>query len=228
MDKEILDLIRTFEEAASKMENLDRTVSGFGQVVSHLQSHLDELIEMVRLEEIVELSTVGANKLHRLKNSLEEVAAAHSKTLEQADLLSSLVQPETLAAATSRFAYEIENETVSGSDLMDQQSWQFPIAGARKLFYSDAGVFVLAPDGIYLVEGRKSHLLLEAALDDAAVDGNQLLYLAEGKLYRYHLLLKESAIVLEGAIKMEMLQPGHAAMVQAEAGKTIVSIKKSC
>ena len=66
METEFLYLIKTFEKTAKRLEILDRTILNFKDVVEGLRQNLDELVEMVHLEEIVELSEKGSQKIQLL------------------------------------------------------------------------------------------------------------------------------------------------------------------
>lgn len=47
MEPEFLELIKTFEKAAIRFEQLDTTILEFKTIITKLQENLDELVEMV-------------------------------------------------------------------------------------------------------------------------------------------------------------------------------------
>lgn len=73
MDVEFLDLIKTFEKTLKRIEVLDHKVTSFKEVLETLKSNLDELVEMVMLEEIVELSQNGTQKIKALNHEMNPV-----------------------------------------------------------------------------------------------------------------------------------------------------------
>ncbi len=62
METEFLDLIKTFEKTAKRLETLDTTILNFKDVVEGLRQNLDELVEMVHLEEMETYVKRGAEK----------------------------------------------------------------------------------------------------------------------------------------------------------------------
>ena len=82
MEPEFLDLIKTFEKAAKRLATLDSTILNFKDVVEGLRQNLDELVEMVQLEEIVELSEKGSQKIQSLHQELDQVSSAYERLLE--------------------------------------------------------------------------------------------------------------------------------------------------
>ncbi len=53
MDREFLELIQTFDRAAGRLETLEETILTFNDVIEKLHHHLDELLELVYLDNIV-------------------------------------------------------------------------------------------------------------------------------------------------------------------------------
>ena len=82
MEPEFLDLIKTFEKVAKRLATLDSTILNFKDVVEGLRQNLDELVEMVQLEEIVELSEKGSQKIQSLHQELDQVSSAYERLLE--------------------------------------------------------------------------------------------------------------------------------------------------
>lgn len=82
MDIEFLDLIKTFEKTLKRIEVLDHNVTSFKDILETLRSNLDELVEMVRLEEIVELSQNGTQKIKALNDELDQLMSAHAAVLQ--------------------------------------------------------------------------------------------------------------------------------------------------
>lgn len=203
MEKDVLELIRAFEKAAKKMENLDGTVSNFGSVISQLQEHLDELLEMVHLEEITTLSTESSQKLGHLKTSLEAVLRAKTQVF-------------------GRYVYQL-TDTLNATDLLTGETEALDLA-ATQLLHTPIGTFALATDGLHLLTGKTTALMLEKSIADFAIYGNQLLYLSEGSLVRHHLLLKTEETIMENVLSMELLEPGHALRVTTISGESIVAI----
>ena len=221
MDREIMELVRAFEGAAKKMEAFDETVLGFGQILENLQNHLDELIEMVQLEKIVELSNISTQKLLHLSKGLDEVLTLKTKTITQADLLAQAMIPQSMVAATGDFSYLLEEGVLTAADFRDNTSAEV-LGLVKKLEHSMMGVFALAGDGIYLLEGKKGHLLLESPAWDFYVFGTRLLYLVDHKLYRYHLLLKTHEPVMENVSKIELIKPGYGVAATTLLGETVI------
>ena len=81
METEFLDLIKTFEKTAKRLEILDRTILNFKDVVEGLRQNLDELVEMVHLEEIVELSENGSQKIQLLNQNLDQISQTYERLL---------------------------------------------------------------------------------------------------------------------------------------------------
>ena len=82
MEAEFLDLIKTFEKTAKRLETLDSTILNFKDVVEGLRENLDELVEMVQLEEIVELSEKGSLKIQSLHQNLDQVSESYERLLQ--------------------------------------------------------------------------------------------------------------------------------------------------
>jgi len=201
MEKEVLELIRSFEGAAKKMENLDRTVSGFSQVLENLHEHLDELIEMVHLEDIVKLSEAGTKKLEQLKGNLDSMLLK--------------------AQLDGRYVYDLSDQ-LFGVDKFNPSPFAMEVAGPKKLVHAPIGVFALGDAGIFLLDGQNPALILEKPVADFAVYGNQLLYVSEGTLFRRHLLLNMEEAVMENVLSMDVLEPGNGVRVHQEAGQSVV------
>ena len=81
METEFLDLIKTFEKTAKRLETLDTTILNFKDVVEGLRQNLDELVEMVHLEEIVELSEKGSRKIQLLNQNLDQISQTYERLL---------------------------------------------------------------------------------------------------------------------------------------------------
>lgn len=81
METEFLDLIKTFEKTAKRLETLDTTILNFKDVVEGLRQNLDELVEMVHLEEIVELSEKGSQKIQLLNQNLDQISQTYERLL---------------------------------------------------------------------------------------------------------------------------------------------------
>lgn len=81
METEFLELIKTFEKTIKRLETLDTTILNFKGVVEGLRQNLDELVEMVHLEEIVELSEKGSQKIQLLHQNLDQVSQTYERLL---------------------------------------------------------------------------------------------------------------------------------------------------
>lgn len=81
IETEFLELIKTFEKTVKRLETLDTTILNFKGVVEGLRQNLDELIEMVHLEEIVELSEKGSQKIQLLHQNLDQVSQTYERLL---------------------------------------------------------------------------------------------------------------------------------------------------
>lgn len=82
MEPEFLDLIKTFEKTAKRLETLDSSILNFKGVIEGLRQNLDELVEMVQLEEIVELSEKGSQKIQLLNQDLDQVSSTYERLLQ--------------------------------------------------------------------------------------------------------------------------------------------------
>lgn len=91
METEFLDLIKTFDKTAKRLSLLDEKVLGFKDVLEDLRENLDELVEMVKLEEIVDLATIGAQKISNLNDHYDAMMKAYQQLIEL-DSLETLTQ----------------------------------------------------------------------------------------------------------------------------------------
>ena len=78
MDIEFLDLIKTFEKTLKRLEMLDQNVTSFKGILETLRENLDELVEMVMLEEIVDLSKKSTDKISALNQQLDNLMVSYS------------------------------------------------------------------------------------------------------------------------------------------------------
>ena len=77
MDREFLELIQTFNRAAGRLETLEETILTFNDVMEKLHHHLDELLELVYLDNIVTLAEQSNQKLGQLNHHLDQVAKTY-------------------------------------------------------------------------------------------------------------------------------------------------------
>ncbi|MCL1948264.1 MAG: hypothetical protein FWF59_00805 [Turicibacter sp.] len=223
MEKEMLDLIRSFEQASKKMESLDGIIGGFGQVVQSLQSHLDELIEMVHLEGIVALSKTTAEKLSAVSAGMEEAIKAQQKTIQLAGLLSAPGMSQSpIAFGTT--VYSLAGDKITAQDHLAQKTWEIPLTGAKKLAVAPIGAFALADGGIFLLEDEKAHPILESRASDFYVHGNRLAYLEGGSLNRFHLITGKTQLMATGVLSVSPLPMGHALLVASQEGEQVAFI----
>ena len=121
MDRDFLALIQTFEQATGRLETLDETLLTFSDVIGKLHQHLDELLEMVYLEDIITLAEKSNQKLEQLNQNLDQVAQTYESLVEVKQLENGaptgevvvLKGPQRLMA----YALEATDFTVLGYEL---------------------------------------------------------------------------------------------------------------
>lgn len=91
METEFLDLIKTFDKMAKRLSVLDEKILGFKDILEDLRENLDELVEMVKLEDIIDLATIGTQKISRLNEHYDAMMKAYQQLIEL-DSLEALTQ----------------------------------------------------------------------------------------------------------------------------------------
>ena len=230
MEKEFLELIKTFEKAGSRLGKLDVTILDFKQVVEDLRGNLDELVEMVQLEQIVELSTQSIARLKNLDvylTSLEHYQEQMVKRLEnQAHVLGQLINEETEGLA-SNFLYQIDEKTLEVSVIPIGKSGKKKVIQnlqVRKLLIHNKEAFALNREGtiLYVLNGENPVSIMHQPIEDFAICGYQLYFLSNKQLQTYHLLTKEQTTILSNVIHMTSLKDGYHLLCETENQNSIV------
>ena len=87
MDREFLELIQTFDRAAGRLDTLEETILTFNDVIEKLHHHLDELLELVYLDNIVTLAEQSNQKLGQLNHHLDQVAKTYESLVQVKQLM---------------------------------------------------------------------------------------------------------------------------------------------
>lgn len=233
MDHEFLDLIKTFEKTVGRLETLDSTILNFKDVIEGLRQNLDELVEMVQLEEIVELSAKGSQKITHLNQNLDDLSQTYQQLL-QVDQLKENHNHRLMAIETTlnkiaesfnenhrtkfcvkssykaleddKNTYYIETQT---NRLMSIGEYNGPIGEiiGKKLVRQQNMIFVLdAVSGdIVVLNGIDPIKRYPLSATDFTVIGFEMYYLSESNLIRYHLLSDEKEVLLNEIVSMEEL-----------------------
>ena len=233
MDHEFLDLIKTFEKTVKRLETLDSTILNFKDVIEGLRQNLDELVEMVQLEEIVELSARGSQKISGLNQNLDELSQTYQQLLQVDQLKQNyndrLIAIEMklngidesfneqykrkdrrkssyIALEDDKNTYYIETQT---NRLMSVGEYSGPIGEiiGKKLVREQNMIFVLdAVSGdIVVLSGVHPVKRYPLSATDFTVSGFEIYYLSESNLIRYHLLSNEKEVLLTQIVSMEEL-----------------------
>ena len=231
MDHEFLDLIKTFEKTVKRLETLDSTILNFKDVIEGLRQNLDELVEMVQLEEIVELSEKGSQKITNLNQNLDDLSQTYQQLLQIEQLKENYndrlmaietkingidesfnkktnlqVKSSYTALECGKNTYYIETQT---NRLMSTGEYSGPIEEiiGKKLVRDQNMIFVLdAVSGdIVVLNGIHPIKRYSLSATDFTVRGFDMYYLSESNLIRYHLLSDEKEVLLNEIVSMEEL-----------------------
>lgn len=242
MDHEFLDLIKTFEKTVKRLETLDSTILNFKDVIEGLRQNLDELVEMVQLEEIVELSEKGSQKIKRLNENLDELSETYQGLLsvddlnktygERLSLLEQIVN-HMIEARSSRQSsqtmitmdkntYYIDANT---NQLMSvgQYNGQIGDISAKKLVREQQLLFVLeAHSGdVIVLKGENIIRRYSVNATDLIVIGFVMYYICDANLIRYHLLSDEKEVLLT---EVNWIEENNAQLMCQTTDQGIVSI----
>ena len=137
MEPEFLDLIKTFEKAAKRLATLDSTILNFKDVVEGLRQNLDELVEMVQLEEIVELSEKGSQKIQSLHQELDQVSSAYERLLEVEQVKENYGHRLGLMEEKISELSECLNQTLTSQYANSQQVSHLALETHQFIYYKD-------------------------------------------------------------------------------------------
>ncbi len=154
MEPEFLDLIKTFEKTAKRLETLDSTILNFKGVIEGLRQNLDELVEMVQLEEIVELSEKGSRKIQLLNHHLDDV----SSTCER------LLQVEAVKEDYGQRLHQMEEKVVELQECLKKNATNQPSERQKT-----SHLALENHQSIYYVEPQTNHLMIQAKDQQANV-----------------------------------------------------------
>lgn len=234
MEPEFLDLIKTFEKAAKRLATLDSTILNFKDVVEGLRQNLDELVEMVQLEEIVELSEKGSQKIQSLHQELDQVSSAYERLLEVeqvkenyghrlglveekiADLSKCFNQNLTpqhmshVALETHQFIYYKDPQT--GNLMIQPKNESTDVitieeVTVKKLVAESGMVFALDEQTgeVITLNGDEIMCRYELNATDFLVIGYDLYYLSEQQLMVFNLLTSQKRLIQDEVISFERL-----------------------
>jgi len=213
MDSEFLELIKTFEKTVSRLEKLDLTLLSFKDIIENLRGNLDELVEMVQLEKIVELSEQSITKLKRFEQQLNDAEAAAHRFANQVDYFSNDVKDEGTALADDQYLYQLNEQTQEIAIIAkNQRSKMRVIEGlkVKKIGSYQQTTFVLNAEGtvLYHLSGENKVVLLEEQMEDFVIYNYKLYGLADGHVFQYHLLTHEKRIIFENIANIQLLPDG--------------------
>lgn len=221
MDNEFLELIRTFEKSAKRLEQLDCTISGFKDVAQDLRSNLDEVVEMVALEEITQLSQMAVSRLKGLQSQMDALHDTHQVLDRAIQKQEALQQPAPDLAASGEWVYQIHKQEVLASS-PDQAPHPMETAVKfKELKWFQGEVFALPADGsgIGLLKDGKLSWIYQGPVEDFLVEHFDLLILSGGQLLKYSVLTRSSQVLQEGVSRMELLSGGSRLLVERSLGR---------
>lgn len=82
MEIEFVELIKTFDKTAKRLELLDEKILSFKGILEDLRENLDELVEMVKLEEIVDLANVSCKNIAQLNRQYQDLMTSYQQLLD--------------------------------------------------------------------------------------------------------------------------------------------------
>ena len=210
MEKEFIDLIRTFEKTATRLETLDTTILGFKDVVEGLRGNLDELVEMVQLEGIVDLSEKSHSKLLQLNEQIAKYEQASQCLNHNIDAFAELIVGES-PSIDENFFYQLNEGQVH----VIQKNQLGEVKIIEKLRFKKIcsyldKTFALNEEenALYLLNGTKADIILEMSIEDFYVFNYQVYILVAGRVERVNLLTKQKQICLENIEKIKLLIDG--------------------
>lgn len=234
MEPEFLDLIKTFEKAAKRLATLDSTILNFKDVVEGLRQNLDELVEMVQLEEIVELSEKGSQKIQSLHQELDQVSSAYERLLEVEQVkenyghrlglveekisdLSKCFNPTLasqhmshVALETHQFIYYKDPQT--GNLMIQPKNESTDVitieeVTVKKLVAESGMVFALDEQTGEVITLNRDEIMCRYELNatDFLVIGYDLYYLSEQQLMVFNLLTFQKRLIQDEVISFERL-----------------------
>lgn len=144
MEIEFLELIKTFDKTMKRLELLDEKILGFKGILDGLRENLDELVELVKLEGIIDLATEGTEKISKLNQQYETLITTYQRLLQIEELQEQTehrwTKIESQLEETQRLSEQvlemIQNTTLKQSDIINDRTIQL----------SD-GVYLLNHDG---------------------------------------------------------------------------------
>ena len=207
MENEFIDLIRTFDKTATRLETLDENILKFKDVIEGLRGNLDELVEMVQLEGIIELSELSQKKLLALNSEMNQFEKTNQRLENQINLVSKLIKEDS-TTIDDHFYYRLNEETV---EVINKNQMEEPkqVEGLKikKISSHLNATFALdsSENVLYLLNGTKFMTILEMPIEDFVVSNYFIYLLAAGNLEKINLLTKEKELILSNIEKIELM-----------------------
>lgn len=213
MDRDFLALIQTFEQAAGRLETLDETLLTFSDVIGKLHQHLDELLEMVYLEDIITLAEKSNQKLEQLNQNLDQVAQTYESLVEVKQLKNGATNKGDERTGTSAedesYFYYVAPQTNQVMVVKKEiGAYHGPVSQlvSKKLVQANRQVFALnEPTGeVVVLKGPQRLMAYALEATDFTVLGYELYYLSHQTVGKLHLLTQERSPMMEGVRSMSI------------------------
>lgn len=214
MDREFLELIQTFDRAAGRLETLEETILTFNDVMEKLHHHLDELLELVYLDNIVTLAEQSNQKLGQLNYHLDQVAKMYESLVQVKQLMNVHALENEEGTLTSvedkQYVYYVVSETNQVMAVKKEMGgYHGPVHNliSKKLVQANQMAFALREETgeVVLLQGPQLAMTYPLEATDFTIFGYELYYLTEQTVKKFHLLTQEQTTLLEGvcAIRSE-------------------------
>lgn len=233
MDIEFLDLIKTFEKTLKRLELLDQNVTSFKDILETLRENLDELVEMVMLEEIIDLSKKSTDKILTLNQQLDNLMISYSalsmlkkereeelnrfdkieQTLEHLNQIIKNQSSNSKCFSSSKLieleeGYYVINE-VEQLIFYSKEAETFEVMfGAKRLAKSEDLLFVSRETDLMMIKNREILLNLPIQCDEFYVEGYQIYFLNHQELKSYHLVTQEITLIESDVIQIQPIEKG--------------------
>lgn len=134
MEIEFLELIKTFDKTMKRLELLDEKILSFKEILDGLRENLDELVELVKLEGIIDLATEGTEKISKLNQQYELLITTYHRLLQIEDIQELNDQRwtnmESRLKETQRLNEQVleivQNITLTQSEFINDRTIQLP------------------------------------------------------------------------------------------------------
>mgnify|MGYP003279929814 CR=1 FL=1 len=223
MDVEFLDLIKTFEKTLKRIEVLDHKVTSFKEVLETLKSNLDELVEMVMLEEIVELSQNGTQKIKALNHEMNQLMSAYSSVAQLQKLseeeanrfqkleqgvaeLKHLIQRKApqmssrlLVLADEIYYVDEESNLCCESNIINQT---LITTGVKSIAQHQDLLFVSCEQELVVMKDKQLLVSFPIQCESFFVEGYLIYFLDHQMLKQCHLLTQEVTVIEEDVLFM--------------------------